>query len=152
VGAGVTEPLLRIGAVAEQLGVSTRTLRYYEEVGLLTPSGRSPGGARHYTDADLQRIKHIRRLQTLMGLDLDRIRVFLTAEDELARLRAEYSAGPPPEREAEIAAEAVALYSRMAAQVKEKVAALEDFLAELDEKAERARRAAALTSRGSPSG
>jgi MerR family transcriptional regulator, repressor of the yfmOP operon len=132
--------------------VSTRTLRYYEEVGLLTPSGRSPGGARHYTDDDLLRIKHIRRLQNLMGLDLDRIRVFLTAEDELSRLRAEYSAGPPPEREAEIAAEAVKLYSRMADQVKEKVAALEEFLTELDDKAERAGRVATLTSRGSPSG
>jgi DNA-binding transcriptional MerR regulator len=148
----MSAPLLRIGAVAERIGVSTRTLRYYEEVGLLTPGGRSPGGARHYTDDDLQRIKHIRRLQNLMGLDLDRIRVFLTAEDELARLRAEYSAGPPPEREAEIAAEAVKLYSRMADQVKEKLAALEEFLTELDDKAERARRVATLTSRGSTSG
>jgi MerR family transcriptional regulator, repressor of the yfmOP operon len=146
-----SKPLLRIGAVAEQAGVSTRTLRYYEEFGLLTPSGRSPGGARHYTDADLERVKHIRRLQTLMGFDLDRIRVFLTAEDELARLRAEYSAGPPPERETEIAAEAVALYSRMVVEVTAKVAALQDFLAELEEKAARARRVA-LTGRESTSG
>jgi DNA-binding transcriptional MerR regulator len=142
-GAGMSEPLLRIGAVAKRIGVSTRTLRYYEEVGLLTPSGRSPGGARHYTDVDLERVKHIRRLQTLMGFDLDRIRVFLNAEDELARLRAEYSAGPPPDREMAIASEAVALYSRMGDQVREKVTALEDFLAELDDKAERARRVAA---------
>jgi DNA-binding transcriptional MerR regulator len=138
----VSEPLLRIGAVAERIGVSTRTLRYYEEVGLLTPSGRSAGGARHYTDDDLVRVKHIRRLQTLMGFDLDRIRVFLNAEDELARLRAEYSAGPPHEREVEIATEAVELYSRMAAQVREKVDALGAFLSELEDKAERARRVA----------
>ncbi len=150
-GAGVSEPLLRIGAVAELAGVSTRTLRYYEEFGLLTPSGRSPGGARHYTDADLERVRHIRRLQTLMGFDLDRIRVLLTAEDELARLRAEYSTGPPREREVEIAAEAVALYSRMAIEVQEKVAALADFLTELEEKADRARRVA-LTDRESTSG
>jgi DNA-binding transcriptional MerR regulator len=146
VGVGVSDRLLRIGEVAERLGISTRTLRYYEEVGLLTPSGRSGGGARHYTDLDLERVKHIRRLQTLMGFDLDRIRVFLTAEDELARLRAEYSAGPPPEREAEMAVEALALYGRMAEQVREKMAALEEFLAELEEKSNRARRAARASS------
>jgi len=149
-GTGVSEPLLRIGAVAERIGVSTRTLRYYEEVGLLRPSGRSPGGARYYTDDDLERVKYIRRLQNLMGLDLDRIRVFLNAEDELARLRAEYSAGPPHQREVEIAAEAVELYGRMADQVREKVGALEGFLAELEDKAERARRVA--TDRESISG
>jgi DNA-binding transcriptional MerR regulator len=145
----MTDRLLRIGEVAERLGVSTRTLRYYEEVGLLTPSGRTGGGARHYTDLDLERVKHIRRLQTLMGFDLDRIRVFLTAEDELARLRAEFSAGPPPEREAEIAAEALTLYGRMAEQVREKMAALDEFLVELEEKAARARRAAASRAAGS---
>ncbi len=146
----MTERLLPIGEVAERLGVSTRTLRYYEQVGLLTPSGRSGGGARRYTELDLERVKHIRRLQTLMGFDLDRIRVFLTAEDELARLRAEYSAGPPPEREAEIAAEALTLYGRMAEQVREKLAALEEFLMELDEKAARARRVASSQPAGSP--
>jgi hypothetical protein len=40
---------LRIGEAAARVGVSSRTLRYYEELGLLTPSGRTPGGARRYT-------------------------------------------------------------------------------------------------------
>ena len=54
----------------------------------------------------------------------------------------EYSAGPPHDREVEIGSEAVELYSRMADQVREKVAALEEFLTELNDKAERARRVA----------
>jgi DNA-binding transcriptional MerR regulator len=138
----MTGPLFSIGDVATQLGVSTRTLRYYEEIRVLTPTGRSAGGARRYTELDVARVAHIRRLQTVMGFDLDRIRDFLNAEDELARLRAEYSAGAPPGREQEIAAEAVALYDRMRGQVLAKRAALDAFLAELDEKSTRARRIA----------
>jgi DNA-binding transcriptional MerR regulator len=139
----MTGALFSIGDVATQLSVSTRTLRYYEEIGLLTPTGRSAGGARRYTELDVARVAHIRRLQTVMGFDLDRIRDFLNAEDELARLRAEYSAGTAPAREQQIASEAAALYDRMRGQVIDKRAALDAFLAELDEKSAKARRKAA---------
>lgn len=59
-----------IGAVAERTGLSLRTLRHYDEVGVVTPSGRSEGGFRLYTDADIERILLVRRMKPL-GFSLD---------------------------------------------------------------------------------
>jgi DNA-binding transcriptional MerR regulator len=142
---GVTKQLFSIGDVAAELKLSTRTLRYYEQIGLLHPTGHSAGGARRYTDLDVQRVAQIRRFQSLMGFDLDRIRELLEVEDALARLRAEYRAGAAPERSQEIVTEALALYDRMRDQVREKLSALEEFLDELDAKVDRAQRASPRT-------
>jgi MerR family transcriptional regulator, repressor of the yfmOP operon len=143
---------LRIGEVAATLGLSTRTLRYYEELGLLSLSARTAGGARRYTQSDLARVQRIRTLQTLLGFDLDRIRDLLSAEDELSALRDEFTAGVSPERQQEIAARALALYDRMRSQVRVKISALEEFLTELDEKAARARKAARRSTAKEPVG
>src|SRR5437660_6702189 len=72
VGAG-----MRIGEVAAQLGVSPRTLRYYEELGLLRPSSKTAGGARRYSEAEVERLLRIRDLQELLGFNLEEIRVVL---------------------------------------------------------------------------
>ncbi len=60
---------LKVAAVARRSGVSVRTLHYYEEIGLLKPSGRTSSGHRLYTPADIQRLQQIRSLQQL-GLAL----------------------------------------------------------------------------------
>jgi DNA-binding transcriptional MerR regulator len=86
-------PLHRIGEVAARAGVTTRTLRYYQELGLLVPSGRSPGGNRRYSESDVARLLRIIELRTDMGLDLERIRLILQAEDRPAELRAEEARG-----------------------------------------------------------
>jgi DNA-binding transcriptional MerR regulator len=131
----------RIGEAAARVGVSSRTLRYYEELGLLTPSGRTPGGARRYTDDDIARLEHIRELQELIGFNLDEILVVLRIEDRLAKLRAEWQAGRPPERRAEIIEEALRHNADLRARVEAKIARLGAFLDSLDEKRERYRRA-----------
>jgi len=59
----------QIGELAEIVGMSTRTIRYYEEIGLLNSVKRIEGGKRVYTDMDLQRLKFIQRLKHL-GLTL----------------------------------------------------------------------------------
>lgn len=61
---------LQIGAVAERTELSIRTLRHYDEVGLVTPSARSNGGFRLYTEADVARLRTIRRMKPL-GFTLD---------------------------------------------------------------------------------
>lgn len=133
---------LRIGEAAARVGVSSRTLRYYEELGLLTPSGRTPGGARRYTDDDIARLEHIRELQELMGFNLDEILAVLRIEDRLAKLRAEWQAGrPPEERRAEMIEEALRHNADLRARVEVKIARLGAFLDSLDEKRERYRRA-----------
>ena len=65
--------LLKIGDFARLAGTNLRTLRYYEELGLMLPAARSAGGFRYYRKTDLNRLEMIRDLQEL-GLHLDRIR------------------------------------------------------------------------------
>ena len=72
--------LSQIGGVAEKLGVSTRTIKYYEELGLVSPENRSPGGFRLYNSADVERLQRILRLKG-MGFSLAAIREFLSVRD-----------------------------------------------------------------------
>jgi DNA-binding transcriptional MerR regulator len=141
VGAGVSvetaEPALPIGQLAGQLGVSTRTLRYYEELGLLHPSGRSPGGARRYSEADAERLARVRELQEVMGFNLDEIRAILTAEDRLDALRVEFERGVRRDRHRQMLEEAMAINDQLREQVLAKRARLDGFLHHLDEKAAR---------------
>jgi DNA-binding transcriptional MerR regulator len=131
---------LRIGEVATATGVSTRTLRYYEELGLVSPAGHSPGGARRYSDHDVARVQRIRELQELMGFGLDEIGTILDAEDRLARLRSEYLTGTvDAERQRKLVSEAIAINDRLRSQVKERLARAEEFLADLEGKARRYR-------------
>jgi len=131
-----TEPAgrRRIGEVATQAGVTTRTLRYYQELGLLDP-GHSPGGSRRYTDADAARLRRIIELRDVMGFDLERIREILQSEDRLAQLKAEAQRGISDDRRREILVEAIAINARMQEQVRAKRAVLDGFLAELKGKA-----------------
>ncbi|HEX3541508.1 MAG TPA: MerR family transcriptional regulator, partial [Acidimicrobiales bacterium] len=106
----------RIGEVARELGVTTRTLRYYQELGLLNP-GQSPGANRRYSEADVSRLRRILELRNVMGFDLEHIRVILDSEDRLAELRAEALRGASDNRRREILSEAFALNVRMREQV-----------------------------------
>jgi DNA-binding transcriptional MerR regulator len=117
----------RIGEVAERAGVSTRTLRYYQEVGLLDPAGASSGGNRRYSDGDVARLERILELRNVMGFDLERIRDILHAEDRLASMREEVRRGISRKRHREIIAEAVAINQRLREQVAAKMAVLQDF-------------------------
>ncbi len=122
---------MRIGEVAERAGVTTRTLRYYEEVGLVTPSSHSSGGSRRYSETDYARVLRIRELQAVMGFNLDEIRELLDAGDRIDKLRAEYRAGVSPRRTAEIVQEATRLNARTQAQVIAKIGVLQLYLDEL---------------------
>jgi DNA-binding transcriptional MerR regulator len=84
---------LRIGEVAEQTGTTPRTIRYYEEIGLLPGSAdRVQGKHRVYTAADVQRINDVVRMRDLLGLSLDQLSQLLEAESARAELRREYQA------------------------------------------------------------
>ena len=134
------ERLLTIGPAAAAAGVTPRTLRYYEELGLLRPSGHSVRGARRYSELDLARIARIRELQQLMGFNLDEIGQILSAEDSLERIRGEYRSGKPTSRRRrELLAEAIEINDRLREQVRHKVSRIGGFLEELDAKAVRYR-------------
>lgn len=75
---------MHIGEVAERTSLSLRTLRHYDEIGLIVPSGRTDGGFRLYTEDDVARIMLVRRMKPL-GYSLDEMRTVLVAFGELAR-------------------------------------------------------------------
>ncbi|EZP27503.1 Transcriptional regulator [Microbacterium oleivorans] len=74
---------MRIGEVAERTELSFRTLRHYDEIGLVTPSARTEGGFRLYTEGDVARILLIRRMKPL-GFTLDEMRELLDVVDAIA--------------------------------------------------------------------
>lgn len=74
------EKTMHIGAVAERTSLSLRTLRHYDDVGLVVPSGRTEGGFRLYTEADVARIMLVRRMKPL-GYSLEQMRDLLHVLD-----------------------------------------------------------------------
>lgn len=132
------QKLLRIGEVASRAGVTARTLRYYQEVGLLAPS-TTPGGMRVYTDDDVERLRRILELRDVMGFDLERIRLILESEDRLAEMRSEVRRGVSDKRRRELVAEALDINGRVQSEVRNKLGQLEGFLAELRAKEHRYR-------------
>jgi len=81
----IDAPLLKIQEVAAETGLTPRSIRYYEEVGLLEPAGRSEGAYRLYDASDLERLRFIKELRDEAGFSLAQIGQLL--EDEAARER-----------------------------------------------------------------
>src|SRR6266516_5930320 len=79
-----------IEQVATRTGLTKRTLRYYEEVGLLPPTDRTEGNYRRYTESDIQRLERIKKLRDLLGFSLTDIREILEAEDERGQIKVAY--------------------------------------------------------------
>ena len=94
-GDDALEARYQIGEVAERTGVTQRTLRFYEERGLLQPSERMEGGFRLYSEHDIDRIELIKRLQSLLNLSLADIKEMVDAEELLVQIRATFR----PDRE-----------------------------------------------------
>ena len=128
-------PRLRIGEAAAIAGVSTRTLRYYQELDLLTPAGTTAGGARRYSDLDVARVERIRHLRELVGLDLGEVGRVLRAEDRLAALRREFREGASSRRPFELVEEALRINAEVQGLVRAKVAGLSEFLGGLEDRA-----------------
>jgi DNA-binding transcriptional MerR regulator len=124
---------LRIGELAQATGTTPRTIRYYEEVGLLTGEAREPGEHRLYTPDDVERLREILRLKELLGLSLDELRELAAAQTARAALRSEWHEGvEDPVRRREILDESAGHIDRQLALVrrrKREIESLEDRLA-----------------------
>src|SRR5260221_14715966 len=84
------DTFLQIGDAAERTGLTQRTLRYYEEKGLLKGPTRMEGGFRLYSDEDVDRLERIKELKDLLGFSLADIREMLEADDVRLQLREEW--------------------------------------------------------------
>jgi DNA-binding transcriptional MerR regulator len=125
--------LLGIGAAAAQAGVSERALRYYQQLGLITPCSCTPGRMRRYSEDDLARVARIRQLQVLLGLNLDEIAVVLRHEDRMAEIKRTYLHEHTSDAERrELVRESLRLQHDLRATVEAKRVAIEGFLADLD--------------------
>jgi DNA-binding transcriptional MerR regulator len=124
---------LRIGEVAKLAGTTPRTIRYYEEIGLLPAAGgREPGAHRSYAEADVERLTDLLRLKDLLGLSLEELKRLVEAEDARAALRREWETGvEDPVRRRQILDEALGHIGNQLDLVrrrKEEIAALESEL------------------------
>jgi DNA-binding transcriptional MerR regulator len=122
--------VLRIGELAQRTGVTTRTLRYWEELGLIHPSGHRGGGERLYLPTDMARVIRIKDLQELLGFSLAEVRVVLETEDidALDRARSELRWGAAtPERRRQLLDEAVAANERLLVRLDDTLARIQAF-------------------------
>jgi DNA-binding transcriptional MerR regulator len=142
-----TERPLRIGEVAELIGTTTRTIRYYEEIGLLPGAAdREQGKHRCYTEADVERVREIVRLRDLLGLSLEQLSQLLEAETARAELRREWKVAESGVQRRRILDEALehvgtqlelvrgrrAQLEQLEGELEAKVLSLHERLAELD--------------------
>ncbi|MDX2528405.1 MerR family transcriptional regulator [Streptomyces europaeiscabiei] len=122
---------MQIGEVAARTELSLRTIRHYEETGLVLPSARSQGGFRLYTEADVARLMVIRRMKQL-GFTLDEMRALLEATDRLD------SGEEPPSEEREELLDRIRGFEQAAQQrvadLRTQLARAEEFAATLGER------------------
>jgi DNA-binding transcriptional MerR regulator len=132
---------MRIGEVAEAVGTTSRTIRYYEEIGLLRSAGeRASGQHRTYTEQDVERLRDALRLKGLLGVSLDELRELLEAQDARAALRDEWHhRDPGPARRAQILQESTRHLDRQLELVRRRRAEIDALESELVERRERVR-------------
>jgi DNA-binding transcriptional MerR regulator len=128
-----TKAELRIGDVAKLAGTTPRTIRYYEEIGLLpASSARERGAHRTYAEEDVERLADLLRLKDLLGLSLEELKRLVEAEDARAALRREWESGvEDPVRRREILDESLGHIGRQLELVRrrrDEISALETEL------------------------
>jgi MerR family copper efflux transcriptional regulator len=136
----VAEELAHIGRVADAVGLSLRTIRYYEEIGLVTPSGRTAGGFRLYNADDIDRLLLIKRMKPL-GYSLDEMSRLLALIDALtAAENADLPALTPEQALTELQSYAEAVQQRIM-KLRTQVEYAQEFrdriLTEIDRRSER---------------
>jgi MerR family transcriptional regulator, repressor of the yfmOP operon len=133
---------LRIGDVAKLAATTTRTIRYYEEIGLLpVPAGREPGSHRTYAAADVERLRDLLRLKDLLGVTLEELKELVAVEGARAALRREWEEGvEDPVRRREILTESLAHISRQLQLVRRRRDEISKLESELLAKRERVRK------------
>lgn len=135
-------PVFRIGEVAKLTGLTTRTLRYWEELGLIHPSAYRGRGERLYSQTDMARVIRIRELQELLGFSLAEVEVVLDTEDidVLDRVRSEYRwGGADAARRLALLEEAIEANRKLLARLDSTLARIGAFRQERAEKGVRLR-------------
>ena len=137
--AAPTRPL-RIGEVAELTGTTPRTIRYYEEIGLLPEAKDRPQGKRRlYTQEEVERLRELIRMRDLLGLSLDDLKRLVDAETARARLRKRWQHAHDPAEQREILEQSLTHIGYQRRLVRARRAELERLDSELASKQRRVR-------------
>ena len=128
------ERLLRIQEVAADTGLTPRTIRYYEELGLLAPAARSEGSYRLYDAEDLERLRFIRGLRDDAGFSLTEIGQLLEDEAARTRNRATFRTSRDDNERRAILEDAVARVDRQVGSLRLKIDRLEGMIREAEER------------------
>ena len=133
---------LRIGDVARLVGTTPRTIRYYEEIGLLAESAERPSGQhRSYSEAEGERLREVMRLKSLLGVSLEELKTLLSAEEARAMLRAQLRREDvDPERRRALLGEALGHIDRQLELVEHRAGELAKLRQELCDTRKRVRR------------
>lgn len=126
-----------IGVAAKQIGVTTRTLRYWQELGLITPAVDVSGGDRLYQPADIARASHVKDLQNLFGFSLHDIKVIVAAEDTLANIKDSYHLTDASSKRLALLEEALRTTEGLLAQIDDKLGRLTDYREQVASKVHR---------------
>ena len=126
--------LLRIQEVAADTGLTPRTIRYYEELGLLAPAARSEGAYRLYDAEDLERLRFIRGLRDDAGFSLSEIGQLLEDEAARARNRATFRASQDTAEKRAILEDALGRVDRQVGSLRRKIERLEAMIAEAEDR------------------
>ncbi len=124
--------LLRIQEVAAETGLTPRSIRYYEEIGLLEPAGRSDGDYRLYDADDLERLRFIRGLRDDAGFSLAEVGQLLEDERARARNRVRFRATRDRGERVAIVRDAIASVDRQIATLRRQVERIEAMVAEAE--------------------
>jgi MerR family transcriptional regulator, repressor of the yfmOP operon len=127
-------PLLRIQEVADQVGLTARSIRYYEEVGLLEPAARSEGAYRLYDADDIARLEFIKGLRDDAGFSLAEIRQLLEDETARATNRARFRESRSAAERRDVLLDGVARIDRQVATLRGKIARLESMIETANER------------------
>jgi MerR family transcriptional regulator, repressor of the yfmOP operon len=129
--------VIRIGEVAERVGITPRTIRYYEEIGLLPGWERPKGTHRLYDDADVERLTELTRLRDLLNLSLDELKELVEAEEARAALRRRFESTDSERERLDIVEAAQPIVERQLELVRRRKRELEKLEAELVDKRKR---------------
>jgi len=129
-----SDAYLQIGEVAERTSVTQRTLRFYEEKGLLKPPTRMEGGFRLYSEDDVRRVEQIKRLQKLLGFTLAEIKEMVEAEEIKMQLKAGYRPDADLEDRRTRVTRAIEVTERQYAVIRQKAEGLAQMRAHLEQK------------------
>lgn len=129
----------RMEEVVRRTGLTPRAIRYYEEMGLLSPSGRTAGGFRLFTEDEIAQLVRVKELQTLLGFSLAEIKETLHADAVRAGLRQAYARTTDPAARRALVEQGIGLIQSQVRIIEERMARLARLRDEYQERLARLR-------------